>query len=82
MNEPELVANAYRSSLKLAVQHSVRTISFPNISTGVYRYPKQEAAEIAITTVNDFLTQNNTFIEAIFVCFDKENFKIYADLLA
>ncbi len=81
-NEPQLLANAYLNSLKLAIRHNVKTISFPNISTGVYRYPKHAAAEIAITTVTNFLSDNNVFDEVIFVCFDDENIKIYTNLIA
>jgi O-acetyl-ADP-ribose deacetylase len=59
-NERELLANCYRNSLKLAIDDHIKTIAFPNISTGVYHFPKAEAAEIAVKTVNEFLQDNNT----------------------
>ncbi|OCX52897.1 O-acetyl-ADP-ribose deacetylase [Mucilaginibacter sp. PPCGB 2223] len=77
----QLLANCYRNSLKLAVGNNAKTIAFPNISTGVYRFPKEEAAQIAIDTVNEFLSRNDTLTEVVFVCFDKENYQIYADIL-
>ena len=56
--EPQLLANAYKNSMKLALQNKIRTIAFPSISTGVYSYPLEEAAEIAVTTVNDFYMEH------------------------
>jgi len=53
--EPELLARAYRSSLALAAEHGIDSLAFPSISTGAYRYPVREAAEIALTTALDFL---------------------------
>ncbi len=80
--EPELLQMCYRTSLELAVHHQIKTIAFPNISTGVYGFPKQLAAEIAIATVEDFL-ENSGFIEEVtFVVFDGENHRIYNTLLA
>jgi O-acetyl-ADP-ribose deacetylase len=80
-NENELLASAYRSSLNLAKEYKLATIAFPNISTGVYGFPKKAAAEIAINEVSSFL-QNDTIIEELFfVCFDEENFGIYSELL-
>lgn len=72
--EPELLASAYRNSLQLAVEHSLRTIAFPNISTGVYRFPKPLAAEIALSSVRSFTTG---FERIVFVCFDEENYDLY-----
>lgn len=80
-DEEDLLASAYRSSLKLALEHQVRSIAFPNISTGIYRFPKGRAAGIAILTVGDFLSANNTNIEVTFICFDEENYRIYEKLL-
>src|SRR6056297_3931858 len=51
--EPDLLANCYKNSLRLAIDHQIRTIAFPNISTGVYGFPKNKAAEIALKTVSD-----------------------------
>jgi len=77
----ELLANAYRNSLKLAVENGVKTIAFPNISTGIYHFPKDRAAEIAIGTVNEFLSKHQQIDKVIFVCFDEENYEIYQSLL-
>lgn len=80
-NEEKLLESAYRRSLEVAVENNVRTIAFPNISTGVYGFPKQRAAEIAIETVKKFLEQNNTIKKVIFVTYTKENYLIYLNLL-
>lgn len=80
-NVSELLANCYRSSLKLAVEREIKTIAFPNISTGIYGYPKEQAANIAVQTVNGFLKTNASITEVIFVCFDDENYRIYEALL-
>ncbi|MGQ2984186.1 O-acetyl-ADP-ribose deacetylase [Flavobacterium sp.] len=79
--EERLLANAYNNSLRLAVENRITTIAFPNISTGIYHFPKQLAAEIAITSIKDFLKANDTISEVIFVCFDDENYSIYKNLL-
>ncbi|MDU1891119.1 MAG: O-acetyl-ADP-ribose deacetylase [Dysgonomonas sp.] len=82
-NEPVLLANCYINSLKLANSLNVETMAFPNISTGIYRYPKKEAAEIAISAVKAFMAKDNkTVKEVIFVCFDDENYILYKQLLA
>ena len=80
-NEPQLLADCYTNSLKLAVENEIKTIAFPNISTGIYGYPKQSAAEIAVKTVSEFLNVNESIDEVIFVCFDEDNFQIYEQLL-
>lgn len=80
--EPNLLANCYRNSLQLAVENRVTTIAFPNISTGIYHFPKQEAASIAIATVQEFLAGNNGLDEVIFVCFDDENYLLYKEVLS
>ena len=77
----QLLANAYRNSLKLAVENGVKTIAFPNLSTGIYHFPKDEAAQIAILTVGDFLANHDQIDKVIFVCFDEENYQIYHALL-
>jgi O-acetyl-ADP-ribose deacetylase (regulator of RNase III) len=72
-NEREKLANCYRNSLQLAVENDCKSVAFPNISTGIYGFPKDEAAKIAVKTVLDFV-QNEPRIEKIlFVCFDSEN---------
>lgn len=79
--EKELLANAYFNSLNLAVDKNLRSIAFPNISTGVYHFPKERAAEIAVKTVSSFLKKNASIEKVIFVCFDEENYKIYEQVL-
>jgi O-acetyl-ADP-ribose deacetylase len=80
--EEGLLANAYQNSLQLAVENGITTIAFPNISTGIYHFPKQRAAEIAIETVRSFLINNTTITNVQFVCFDDENYNIYKQLLS
>jgi O-acetyl-ADP-ribose deacetylase (regulator of RNase III) len=75
-NEPQKLAACYRNSLLLAVENNCKTIAFPNISTGVYGYPKKEAATIAFQTVADFLAGNDTIEKVSFVCFDEENYAL------
>ena len=79
--EEILLSNAYLNSLKLAQSHHIQTIAFPNISTGVYRFPKAEAASIAVNTVRGFLDKNEMPKRVIFCCYDEENFMIYSKLL-
>ena len=72
----KLLANCYTNSMNLAIQNNIKTIAFPNISTGIYKFPKDKAAKIAIDTVSNF--ENKEKIEkVIFVCFDEENYDIY-----
>ena len=80
-DEEQLLASAYRNTLILAASNSVESIAFPNISTGIFKFPKKPAAEIAIKTVKDFLNNDGTINKVIFCCFDEENFKIYNQLL-
>lgn len=80
-DEETLLANAYRNSLQIAVGNGIETLAFPNISTGIYRFPKQRAAEIAVYTVKEFLKQNDTIQSVQFVCFDDENYELYKMLL-
>ena len=70
--EPGLLAGCYRRSLEIASEHSLNSIAFPSISTGVYGYPKDEAAEIAVSTVSAFLRGREDAIEVTFCCFDPE----------
>ncbi|WP_343642643.1 O-acetyl-ADP-ribose deacetylase [Chryseobacterium sp.] len=77
--ESKLLANCYHNSLKLAESLSVKTIAFPNISTGVYRFPKELAGKIAVDAVRNF--KSDIIEKVIFVCFDDENEMIYKDLL-
>jgi len=80
-SEPQLLQTAYLNSLKLAVENGVQTIAFPNISTGVYGYPKEKAARIAIETVKKYLTDDSRISQVYFVCFDSENYDLYCELL-
>ena len=77
----KLLADCYKNSLKLALENAIKTIAFPNISTGIYHFPKDIAAEIAIQTIKEF-SRKEEFEKIIFVCFDEENYSIYKDLLA
>ena len=79
-NESNLLANCYNSSLDLAITNKVETISFPNISTGVYGFPKNEAAKIAKKEVENFLNKHKSFSKVIFTIFDDQNYAIYSKL--
>jgi len=79
--EPEKLASCYRNSLLLANQHQIRTIAFPGISTGVYGYPKEKAAAIAVREVRQFAETHDLPEEVIFVAFDDESCRIYEQLL-
>ena len=76
-DEPRLLANCYRNSLELAVRHGVTSVAFPKISIGVYHFPKEQAAEIVLKTVVDFLEGDNSIKKVFFVCFDRENYELY-----
>jgi len=78
--EEKLLGNAYRNSLKLAVENNIQTIAFPNISTGIYHFPKEKAAGIALSAVKDHLAQTAASMKVLFVCFDEENYGIYRSI--
>jgi O-acetyl-ADP-ribose deacetylase (regulator of RNase III)/GNAT superfamily N-acetyltransferase len=78
--EPELLASCYRRSLEIVIENHLKTVAFPNISTGVYGYPKQQAAEIAVDTVFQFFQDHPSLEKVIFCCFDTENLVIYNQL--
>ncbi len=80
-NEAILLANCYRNSLLLAVANGIKVLAFPSISTGVYRFPKEPAAKIAIGEVTQFLANSESILQVNFVCFDEENYRIYERLL-
>ena len=80
-NEDNLLANCYRNSLKLAIENKIKTIAFPAISTGVYRFPLERATEIAVTEVKKFLEKNESIDKVIFVCFDEETYQVYNKIL-
>lgn len=75
-----LLVDCYRNSLTLAVENDVKIIAFPNISTGIYHFPKDKAADIAINAVNNF-AQKEKIEKVIFVCFDDENYQRYEEKL-
>lgn len=81
IGERHLLGNAYQNSLKIAAERQLKTIAFPNISTGVYRFPKAEAAAIAVETVSAFLAENAFPESVIFCCYDHENYRIYEQLI-
>ena len=80
-NESDLLASCYQRSLSLAIENNCTTIAFPNISTGIYGFPKELAAEIAIREVRIFLNSNKSIGRVLFCCFDSENYLIYKLLL-
>ena len=80
--EKDLLESCYQKSLELAVENEIKSIAFPNISTGVYHFPKKLAAQIAVQTVDHFLSQNSSLNKVYFVCFDQENFELYQNLLS
>lgn len=80
-NEAIKLASCYRNSLQLAVLQGFKTIAFPNISTGIYGFPKQLAAQTAVEIVLLFPDQGTSLEKVFFVCFDLENYEIYRELL-
>ena len=80
-NEDQTLASCYRKSLQIAVMNDIKTIAFPNISTGVYGFPKDIAAKIAIDTVKAFLDNNDTIKKVVFVLFDDMNYEIYSSII-
>lgn len=79
--EDSVLASAYRNSLNLAVEKKIKTIAFPNISTGIYGFPKERAAKVVLREVNDFLAGNESVRQVIFCCFDPENYDLYKKLI-
>jgi O-acetyl-ADP-ribose deacetylase (regulator of RNase III) len=75
--EDETLASAYQRSLELAVAHGVRTLAFPSISTGAYRFPVERAARIALRTVREFLETSALPEQVTFVCFDETTLRAY-----
>ncbi|MBD1918243.1 MULTISPECIES: O-acetyl-ADP-ribose deacetylase [Cyanophyceae] len=80
-HEDELLANCYQNSLALAVEHGIRTLAFPAISTGVYGFPLERATRIAIATVKAALDQSSTVEQVRFVCFSNEAYEVYQSVL-
>jgi len=80
--EPQLLASAYRESLKLAQKKGIRSVAFPSLSTGAYGYPLEEAAQIAIKTVADYIRQNAVFDRVGFVLFGNQAYEVYCQVAA
>ncbi|MCX6249903.1 MAG: O-acetyl-ADP-ribose deacetylase [Bacteroidetes bacterium] len=81
-NEKELLESCYRECLKLAREYDCKTLAFPNISTGIYHFPKELAAEIAVGEIANWLKENTIPEKVIFTCFDSNNFDIFRNLIA
>jgi O-acetyl-ADP-ribose deacetylase (regulator of RNase III) len=81
-NEAEKLANCYKNSLQLAVDNNCRTIAFPSISTGIYHFPKDKAANIAVNIVVDYIRKITFLHKVVFVCFDRENFELIQSALS
>lgn len=80
-NEDRLLASCYKNSLQLAVENRIKTIAFPSISTGAYRFPLKRAARIAIMETTRFLKGTKSIDKVIIVCFDKETMGAYEEAL-
>ncbi|MBO8136991.1 MAG: O-acetyl-ADP-ribose deacetylase [Desulfotomaculum sp.] len=78
-NEDKLLASCYRKSLELAVQNNIKTIAFPSISTGAYRFPVERAAGIAVREIKYFLENNHKIQKVIMVCFDEKTYNCYQE---
>lgn len=79
--EYEHLKSCYNQSLGLANKFNLKSIAFPNISTGIYRFPKKLAAQIALRTIFEYIKKSSSIKEIVFVCFDDENFDIYNELI-
>ncbi len=80
-NEDALLASCYRRCLELAVEHNVKTIAFPAISTGAYCFPMERAAKIALTETSRFLKSNDSLEKVIFVAFGQDTFDCYLEVM-
>lgn len=81
-NEDKLLESCYLRSLKLAQEYKIKTLAFPNISTGVYRFPKERAGNIAVNTCRQILEKDSFLEKLYFVVFDDENMNVYTKLLS
>lgn len=79
--EDKLLTSCYRNCLKLAVQHQLKTIAFPSISTGAYRFPVERASRIAIAEIKKFLSQKSSIEKVTIVCFDKHTCQCYLNVV-
>lgn len=80
-NEDALLASAYRNSIRIAAAHNLRTLAFPNISTGIYGFPRERAVDIAIAAVREALAKAPSIEQVTFVCFDDQNYRLYRERL-
>lgn len=80
-DEDTLLQSCYENSLKLAVENGIETIAFPSISTGVYRFPIERAAKIAVRTVKNFVEENSRLKEVIFCVFSDKDYEVYESVL-
>lgn len=80
-HEAELLTSCYRHSLQLALQHHIKTIAFPAISCGIFGYPIEQAATIAIITIRNFLQKNDFFEKIILCCFSDDIYQTYKEIL-
>ena len=81
-DEPDLLASCYRESLSLALQHGIKTIAFPSISTGIYGYPTDKASVIALNAVKEFVEEHAGIEEVRFVLFDDATYRCFEDVLS
>ncbi|MGR3178674.1 MAG: O-acetyl-ADP-ribose deacetylase [Candidatus Anammoxibacter sp.] len=80
-NEPDLLKSCYQHSMEIAEEHKLSSISFPSISTGVYRFPVKQASEIALNTVADYLNESTCIKKTVFVLFSEKVLNIFEDTL-
>src|SRR5439155_9085482 len=80
--EAKILSSAYRAALQLAKAHGILTVAFPCLATGAYGYPKPEACEIAVSTVTEWLDENELPQQVIFCCYDEEDMELYDRQLA
>lgn len=80
-NEEKKLSLCYKNSLSIAEDFGIREIAFPSISTGAYGFPKSEAAEIAVQSVNKYLKNSKSIKKVVFVCYDEDNFELYNKLI-
>jgi len=80
-NEDDLLANCYKNSLKIATENGIKSIAFPAISTGIYRFPLERAVKIAINQTKSFLQNNSIPEKVIFVCFDNSTYNTYLKMI-
>jgi len=79
--ENQLLHDCYTNSLLMADHHNLHSVAFPNISTGVYGYPKEEAAQVAIEAVKAYMDSHEGVEEVVFVCYSEDNYKLYEEIL-